>query len=121
MRLFALALDAVPKLAPDPVAAPEANGETPAERVEPNSAPVLPKEEVVAPKSGVWGEAADAPNKDDVGAEVMGVENREDDDVAADGVPKSEDPLPDDAATAAEVCGVVDAPGVAELANNPAT
>ena len=53
----------------------------------------------------------------------MGVENSEDEDVAADGVPKSEDPLPDadDATTAAEVCGVDDAPGVAELANNPAT
>ena len=53
----------------------------------------------------------------------MGVENREDEDVAADGVPKSEDPLPvdDDVTTAAEVCGADDAPGIVELANNPAT
>lgn len=57
-----------------------------------------------------------------VGAEATGVENNEDEDVAADGVLKSEDPLPDEAATtAAEVWGADDAPDVAELANNPAT
>jgi len=126
VRLFALALDAVPKLAPDPVAAPEANGvekvETPAEGAGPNNEGVLLNEGVNEPKSGVWGEALDSPNMEVVGAEATGVENNEDEDVAADGVLKSEDPLPDEAATTvAEVWGADDAPGVAELANNPAT
>lgn len=71
------------------------------------------------PKSDVWGEAPDDddPNKDN-GAEV---ENREDDDVAADGVAKSEDPLPDEADGTVDDCGAVDVPGVAELAKRPAT
>ena len=74
------------------------------------------------PKSDVCGEAADAPNKEDVGAEAMGVENREDDEDVVDGIAKSEDPLPDEAtAIAVEVRGAVDAPDVAELANDPAT
>lgn len=102
-RLFALVLDAVPKLAPDPVAAPVANGvakeDTPTVGVEPNNGAVLVKEGAEVEnelKSDTCGEVTDDANKD-TGADVTGVENREDDSVEAEGVLKSEDPLPDGA------------------------
>ena len=60
-----------------------------------------------------WGVALDGPNKEDVGAEVVGVVNK--DGVAEggtdDGVLKSERPLPDeDEAAAADVCDGVNVP-----------
>lgn len=77
-------------------------------------------------KSEAWGEAPDDPNKEDTGAEDVGVAKREDDekeeDATVEGVLKRENPLPEEAdAGAADACGTMDAPGVAELANNPAT
>lgn len=48
------------------------------------------------------------------------MENREGD-VVADGVAKSEVPLPDEADAAANALGVVDAPVAAELVSSPAT
>lgn len=73
------------------------------------------------PKSDDWGKAPDVPNKE-TGAEVMGVENREEDELAPDGVPNREKPLPDEAdETAVDVGGAVNAPGIAELENAPAT
>lgn len=116
------------KLCPDPVRPPEGNGvvnaETLEEGVEPNNdaAPLTTGVEAERdPKSDDWGEAPDDPNKD-TGAEVVGVENREEDKVVPDGVPKRERPLPDEAdEIAADVSGAVNAPGTAELENAPAT
>ena len=69
------------------------------------------------PIKDAWGVAEDDPNREDTGAEEDGVVNRED----IIGV-LSENPLPDVAAVvAADVCGKDDAPGVPELADNPAT
>jgi hypothetical protein len=65
------------------------------------------------PKSDVWGVAPDDPNREDTGAEVVGVANKEDgkEEGAEAGVPKSDNPLPDEAdVVAADVCGAVDAP-----------
>lgn len=124
-RLFALALDKVPKLAPDPVAAPVANGvendEAPVAGAEPNNGAVfnVGVEAGNEPKSDGWGEAPDDPNKEDAGADVVGVENSDDAAVAADGVAKSVEPPPDEAAP--DVGGAVEVPGVAELVNKPAT
>lgn len=107
-----------------PVANGVAKEDTPAAGVEPNNGAVLVKEGVEVdkePKSEVWGEAAD-PNKEDTGADVTGVEKREDDGVEAAGVLKSVDPLPDGAEEKpAAVWGAADVPAAAVLANKPAT
>lgn len=121
-------LDTAPKLAPDPVAAPEANGveksEPPADAVEPKAGVVLEKRDGVDAdpkrdpdeelKRDVWMEAP-----------VVGVANREDAREEAgveDGVLKRDNPLPAEADDlAADVCGAEAAAGVAELANKPAT
>lgn len=114
MRLFALTLEAVLKLAPDPAAAPVANGETnvetPEAGVEENNDPVPAIEGVadMVPKSDDCGEAP----------KMVGVENREED---AAGVAKRENPLPDEADEAGAARDAVDAPGIAELAKSPAT
>lgn len=74
-------------------------------------------------KSDVCGEAPEVPKREGTGAEVVGVVNKDVvvvADGAEDGVPKSENPLPDEA-DANVCCGAVDAPVVDELANNPAT
>lgn len=129
-------LVAAPKLAPEPVAAPEANGvensELPGVVLEPKAGAALPNKEGVEadankdddedPKSDVWGVAPDDPNREDTGAEVVGVANREDgtEEGAEVGVPKR---LPEEAnVVAADVCWAVDdAPRVPELVSNPAT
>lgn len=50
-------------------------------------------------KSDAWGEAPEAPKREDTGAEVVGVENKDVlvADGAEDGAPNSENPLPDEA------------------------
>lgn len=74
-------------------------------------------------------DAVEDPNKLEIGAEVVGVENRKDDDkdddvvadCAAEGVLKSDKPPPVEAEIiAAEVCGAFDWPLDAELATNQA-
>lgn len=73
------------------------------------------------PKSDDWGEAPDDPNKE-TGVELVGVENREEDKAALDGVPKREKLLPHDAdETAVTVGSVANAPGIPELENDPTT
>lgn len=125
VRLFARALDKVPKLAPDPVAAPVAKGvenvETPEAGVELNKGVEMANAEDDADKELNGDDSGEAvvPNKDKTGAEVVGVENREGDDVAIDGVEKSEDPLPLEADTAAGAMVVIDETGAAELFNGP--
>lgn len=106
---------------------PEANGdensEPPEGVVEPKAGAVLVNKEGVeadpnkdpdeAPKRDVCGVAPDDPNREDTGAEVVGVANREDEtgEGAEVGVPKSDNPLPDDAnVVAADVCWEVDVP-----------
>lgn len=81
------------------------------------------KEADAEPKRDVWGVAEDEPNREETGAEVEGVANKDDFKVdGAEGVLKSENPLPDEAVvTAEEVCGTVDAPWAPELVNKPAT
>lgn len=110
---------------------PEANGvenrEPPAEVVEPKAdgGALLGNKEVEAEPSAGADDAL--PNKVDPVAAVCGVANKEDDmeeDGAEEGVLKRDIPLPEEAdasVVAADVCGAVDAPGVAELANKPAT
>lgn len=76
--------------------------------VELNDGAAVPKREGVEaepekdaedePNRGVCGEAPDGPNKEEAGAEAEGVANEADDMGGADGVPKSENPLPEDAA-----------------------
>lgn len=126
MRLLPLALDNVPKLDPDPVAAPDKNGVekfvAAEEGVVPNS--VLENAGVEVEEGAnndVCGEAP-GPNNVFAGVEAMGVENIEDDDVAIAGVLKSEEPLAAELlAMPADVCGAVDVPGVAELDSSPVT
>ncbi|KAF7828770.1 pentatricopeptide repeat-containing protein [Senna tora] len=63
-------------------------------------------------KSEAWGVALDDPNKEDTGAEVVGVVNRDgmDEGGAEDGVLKSENPLPDEVdEVAADVNVMLDA------------
>lgn len=92
---------------------PEANGveksEPPNAGVELNDGVAVPKREGVEaapdrdaedePNRGVCGEAPAGPNKEEAGAEAEGVANNEADDTeegAEAGVPKSENPLPED-------------------------
>lgn len=97
---------------------PEANGvensELPERAVEPKDGAALPNKDAdEEPKSDVWGVAPDDPNREDTGAEVVGVANKEDgkEEGAEAGVPKSDNPLPDEAdVVAADVCRAVDAP-----------
>lgn len=117
--------DAAPKLAPDPVAAPEAKG------VEKSEPPVLVpngeaellnregveegpnKEDDEELKAAAWGVALDEPNKEDTGAEVVGVVNIDgvEEGGTEDGVLNSENPLPDDDnVVAADVCEAVNVP-----------
>ena len=124
--------------------APEANGvakSEPPAGVEPKEGAALPnkdgveaepnKEGVEADpnkddeeelKSDVCGEAPEVPKREDTGAEIVGVENKDvvTTDGAEDGVPKSENPLPDEP-NADVCCGAVDAAVADELENNPAT
>lgn len=115
---------------------PEANGVENRELpgvAEPKTGAVLPRREGVEVdpnkdpdeelKRDVWGVAEDVPNREDVGAEVAGVENSEGVELdGAEGVLKSEKPLPDEAVGATvDVRGTADVPWVPELATNPAT
>lgn len=121
-------MDTAPKLAPDPVAAPEANGveksEPPAIAVEPDAGVALENREGMEAAAG---EEADEELKTDVWMEApgVGVANREEGMEEAGvevGVLKRDNPPPEEAdAVAADVCGAEAAAGVAELANNPAT
>lgn len=104
--------------------APEANGVGKSEPpvLVPNGVVVLlnkgvdegaNKEGVEELKGEAWGVALDDPKKEDAGAEVVGVANRDDiEEVGAkDGVLKSENPLPEEVdEVAADVCGAVNAP-----------
>lgn len=64
---------------------------------------------------------AAVPNKDENGAALVGVENKEGVDEAATGVEKNRDPLPLDAGAAVELDGFVevDAPVGADKAKSP--
>lgn len=106
MRLLPLALDKVPKLNPDPVAAPEANGVEKFVDVEEGVDPNNELEVDEGAKSEVCGEVP-APNHGFAGVEETGVENIEDDEEAITGVLK------------VDVCGAVDVGGRAEVGGSP--
>lgn len=100
-----------------PVANGVENSELPPEVGAPKAGVVLPIREGVEPNKGaddepkrdVWGVAEDDPNREDTGAEVDGVANREDD-IGVDGAEGvlREKPLPDEATAVA--CGTDDVP-----------
>lgn len=86
---------------------------------------VDPNKGVDDPNGEAWVEKLD-PNKVELGADADGVEKRKDDEVEAEGAEdvavKNEKLLIDEAAEGtADGRGALDAPGVAELANKPAT
>lgn len=75
------------------------------------------------PKSDVCAGVMDGPNKDGAGAAEGGVAKKEDEGAEV-GVLRNEKPAPEegfDVGTAADGCEAFEAPGVAELAINPAT